>query len=50
MLEAAEIYPQALALVEQAIELLDRAKAPADIAAHLDLAANRLSDLVGRQS
>lgn len=42
-----EAYSQALVLIQQAIDLLDCAKAPADIAAHLDRAAQRLSDLVG---
>nr|NUR38234.1 hypothetical protein [Sphingomonas sp.] len=32
-------------LVKEAIELLDAAGAPSDIAAHLDLAAARLEDL-----
>lgn len=42
-----EIYSQALMLIQQAIDLLDCAKAPADIAAHLDRAAQRLSDVTG---
>lgn len=36
---------RAEALVRQAIRELDKAQAPADIAAHLDLAAHRLSEL-----
>jgi hypothetical protein len=35
----------ALSLMEQALELLDRADAPAEIGAHLDLAINRLRAL-----
>lgn len=36
-------------LVRDAIELLDRASAPSDIAAHLDLAAARLEVLANKQ-
>lgn len=35
------------ALVEQAIALLDKAEAPADIAAHLDMARHRMASVIG---
>jgi hypothetical protein len=37
---------EALKLMEDALELLDRCSLPADIGAHLDLAINRLRPLV----
>jgi hypothetical protein len=37
-------------LVRKAMQLLDAAGAPGDIAAHLDLAATRIDELADRQS
>jgi hypothetical protein len=41
---------QAAELIRQAIQLLDAAGAPGDIAAHLDLAATRIDELAGAEA
>ena len=41
---------RALSLISEAIEILDRIEAPADIAAHLDLGRHRLEAFIGAQS
>jgi hypothetical protein len=38
----------ALALLEQALEILDAIEAPGDIGAHVDLAISRLRDVLRR--
>lgn len=44
--DTARLMSRALAHMRLALELLDRAKAPADIGAHLDLAVVRLEESV----
>jgi hypothetical protein len=41
---------QALSYVQSALQILDSSQAPADIAAHLDLAMCRLQDFLGQHS
>lgn len=40
---------EALATMEAALHLLDQAKAPAEIGAHLDLAIRQLEKVIGDQ-
>lgn len=40
---------EAMRAMEQALAILDRVNAPGDIGAHLDLALNRLSDILGER-
>lgn len=42
-----QLLVQALEHLKAAIDLLDRAQAPAHIAAHVDLAAHQLRDKIG---
>ena len=41
------LLSEARALLRTALDLIDRAGAPADIGAHLDLALHRLSQVLG---
>lgn len=41
---------EALKQLQSAIDLLDSSDAPAHIAAHIDLAAHQLQDLIGSRS
>ena len=41
---------EALQLMQRALGLLDQADEPGDIGAHLDLAINRLSELIERSA
>ena len=43
---SSELMTDALQMMRDALELLDRAQAPGDIGAHLDLAVVRLSEIV----
>lgn len=46
MMTAVEDLRQALALMESALALLDKANEAFDVAAHLDLAVHRLRQLI----
>lgn len=48
-LERAQVLSDALKQLESAMELLDSAGAPAQIAAHVDLAAWQLRDVIGTE-
>lgn len=43
-------WREALKQLQAAIDLLDSSDAPAHIAAHIDLAAHQLQDLIGSRS
>lgn len=45
-MDGAQMLSQALQNLRKAIELLDRARAPAQIAAHVDFAAHQLQDAI----
>ena len=40
---------EAMKAMEHALAILDRANAPGEIGAHLDLALNRLADVLGER-
>lgn len=40
---------EALKAIEHALAILDKMNAPGDIGAHLDLAVNRLADVLGER-
>lgn len=46
-LPAASLLHEALAMLTAALDLIDRAEAPADIGAHVDLAVQRLAQVLG---